>query len=252
MITLLWKELVEQWRSYRLLIVVAVLVAMGILGPLTARYMNELMRAIPGMPPGLEAVLPKPDVNLGVEQLVKNLAQFGVVLALLVPMASVVGEKASGTAAMTLSKPVSRGAFLAAKFGALKVMLLTGVVLSVLAGYAYLGMLFEWLPAVGFLALAALLLLYLLVYATLTLFASTVAKSQLAAAGLAIGMALILALIGSIPQVGVYLPASLVSWGHALALGQASESNWAAVGVSVGISLVALLSAWVALQRQEL
>ncbi len=116
---LLWKELLEQWRSYRMLAVVAVLGVMGILGPLTARYMNELMASIPGTPEGLEAVLPEPTADLAVAELVDNLAQFGLILALLIPMASVVGEKHSGTAALTLSKPVSRAAFLLAKLLAL-------------------------------------------------------------------------------------------------------------------------------------
>ena len=66
-------------------------------------------------------MLPQPTAELAVSELVDNLAQFGLVLALLVPMAAVVGEKTSGTAALTLSKPVGRGAFLAAKLLALVV-----------------------------------------------------------------------------------------------------------------------------------
>lgn len=249
---LLWKEMLEQWRSYRLLIVVAVLVANGILGPLTARYLNELMLAIPGTPPGLESVLPKPDVSLAVQQTVKNLAQFGVILALLVPMGTVVGEKASGTAAITLSKPVSRAAFLAAKFGALKVVFVAGIVLGLLAGYAYTGMLFEWLPLPGFIWLAILMALYLLTYASLALFASSVAPSQLAAAGLAIGLAVVLGILGAIPQFAAYLPGSLVGWGEALAAGKSAEPSWWAIGVSVVIMAMSGLSAWLAFRRQEL
>lgn len=249
---LLWKELVEQWRSYRLLIVIAVLVVNGILGPLTARYLNELMLAIPGAPPGLESVLPKPDVSLAVQQTVKNLAQFGLILALLIPMGSVVGEKASGSAAITLSKPVSRAAFLVAKFGALKVVFLTGIVLGLVSGYAYIGMLFEWLPPERLAALAILMALYVLTYASLALFASTVAPSQLAAAGLAIGLAVVLGILGAIPQLATYLPGSLVGWGEALALGRSIESAWWAAGVSIAIIIVSGLSGWLAFRRQEL
>ena len=139
MVTLLRKELREQWRSNRLLVVAAVLVAMGILGPLTARYMNEMLGSIPGTPEGLEAVLPPPTAELAVNELAENLAQFGLILALLVPMAAVVGEKTSGTAALTLSKPVSRGAFLAAKLLALVATFGLGLFLAVGAGYAYTG-----------------------------------------------------------------------------------------------------------------
>lgn len=250
--TLVWKELREQWRSYRMLVVTAVLVAMGILGPLTARYMNELMSSIPGTPEGLEAVLPKPTADLAVSELVDNLAQFGLILALLVPMAAVVGEKTSGTAAMTLSKPVSRGAFLLAKLLALLTTFALGIALSVAAGYAYTGMLFTWLPPQGFAVLAAALLLYLLFYASLTLLASTLMRSQLAAAGLAFGLALLLGIAGTIPALGSYLPSALLGWGRAAANGMASETPWKPLATALVLIPGLLLIGQAALRRQEL
>jgi len=250
--TLLWKELREQWRSYRMLVVAAVLVAMGILGPLTARYMNELMASIPGTPEGLEAVLPAPTVEFAVAELVDNLAQFGLILALLVPMAAVVGEKSTGTAALTLSKPVSRGAFLLAKLLALLTTFAVGLSLSVAAGYAYTGMLFSWLPIGGFAVLAGMLLLYLLFYASLTLLASTLMRSQLAAAGLAFGLALSLGIVGTIPALGAYLPSALLGWGRAAANGMALEMPWKALATTLILIPASLLLGQAALRRQEL
>ena len=249
---LLWKEMLEQWRSYRMLAVAAVLVVMGILGPLTARYMNELMASIPGTPEGLEAVLPKPTVDLAVAELVDNLAQFGLILALLVPMASVVGEKTSGTAALTLSKPVSRGAFLLAKLLALLVTFAIGIGLGVAAGYAYTGMLFTWLPLPGFLVLACGLLLYLLFYSSLALLASTLMRSQLAAAGLAFGLAILLGLLGTLPAISAYLPASLLGWGRVAANGLVVETPWKALAAALVLIPSLLLAGWAALRRQEL
>jgi ABC-2 type transport system permease protein len=249
---LLWKELLEQWRSYRLLAVTAVLVVWGILGPLTARYMNELMATIPGTPQGLEAVLPKPTAELAVSELADNLAQFGLILALLVPMASVAGEKSSGTAAMVLSKPASRGVFLLAKLLALSVTFALGTGLGVAAGYAYTGMLFTWLPPGGFVVLACALLLYLLSFASLTLLASTLMRSQLGAAGLAFGMALTLGLLGTLPAIAAYLPASLLGWGRAAASGATIELPWRAMLAVLALLPGMLLLGWAALRRQEI
>jgi ABC-2 type transport system permease protein len=250
--TLLRKELREQWRSYRLLIVAAVLAATGILGPLTARYMNELMSSIPGAPAGLEAVLPPPTVGLAISELTDNVAQFGLLLALLIPMAAVVSEKTNGTAALTLCKPVSRAAFLAAKFLALLVTLALGVVLAIGAGYAYTGMLFEWLPFEGFALLGAAMLIYLLTYASLTLLASTLMPSQLAAAGLAFGLALLLGILGTIPAVGALLPSALLAWGRAVAGGASVDLPWKPL-VTAGILMLGLLALeWGALRRQEI
>jgi ABC-2 type transport system permease protein len=249
---LLWKELLEQWRSYRMLAVAAVLGVMGILGPLTARYMNEMMASIPGTPEGLEAVLPEPTVDLAVAELTENLAQFGIILALLIPMASVVGEKHSGTAGLTLSKPVSRLAFLLAKLLALLVTFAVGVGIGLGAGYAYTGMLFSWLPPGGFIVLGLGLLLYLLFYGSLSLLASTLMRSQLASAGLAFGLTLLLGVLGTIPAIGAYLPAGLTGWGRAAAVGLAGETPWKAIAATLLLIPGLLLAGWGALRQQEL
>jgi ABC-2 type transport system permease protein len=249
---LLWKELLEQWRSYRMLAVAAVLGVMGILGPLTARYMNEIMASIPGTPEGLEAVLPEPTVDLAVAELTENLTQFGIILALLIPMASVVGEKHSGTAALTLSKPVSRFTFLLGKLLALLVTFAVGVGIGLGAGYAYTGMLFTWLAPGGFIVLGFGLLLYLLFYGSLSLLASTLMRSQLAAAGLAFGLTLALGLLGTIPAVGAYLPAGLTGWGRAVAIGLDVETPWKAIAATLLLIPGLLLAGWGALRQQEL
>lgn len=250
--TLLRKELREQWRSHRLLVVVAVLVAMGILGPLTARYMNVMLASIPGTPEGLEAVLPPPTAELAIAELAENLAQFGLILALLVPMAGVVGEKTSGTAALTLSKPVSRAAFLAAKLAALLVTFAIGVGLGVSAGYAYTGLLFEWLPPGGFAHLAGTLLVYLLFYASLSVLASTLMRSQLAAAGLAFGLALAMGVVGSIPAVAAWMPSAILAWGRAAAAGAPTGIPWKAL-VAVGSLIPGLVAlGWLFFRRQEI
>ncbi len=249
---LLWKEMLEQWRSYRLLIVVAILLAAGILGPLTARYLNEILASLPDTPAGLEAILPKPDVAMSINELVDNLAQFGLILALLVPMAAVIGEKVSGTAAITLSKPVSRASFLFAKFLALAITFAAGLGLGVGAGYAYTGMLFVWLPPLGFVALAGLLLLYLLVYASLSLLASTLMRSQLAAAGLAVGTSILIGVLGTLPPLGRLLPGALINWGRGVAGSVPASAAWGAAAVSVAAILMTLLASWVVLRRTEI
>ncbi|MBI4768886.1 MAG: ABC transporter permease subunit [Chloroflexi bacterium] len=249
---LLKKELREQWRTYRFLVVTAVLMLFGLLSPLLARYTPELLKSMPGLPPELGEIIPAATVGDAVGQYLKNTVQFGVILALLIPMSAVAGEKERGTAAMLLSKPVSRETFLLAKFAALGLTFLAGMALGGLGGYYYTGILFEWLPPDRFAALSGLLLLYLLVYLALTLFASALARTQAAAAGIAFGLYLLMGLAGVIPQLARILPGKLVAWGGQIALGQAAEPPWAALWVSVGLILAALAGAGIALRRQEL
>lgn len=153
--TLLKKELLEQWRTRRFWVVAAVLLLFGMTSPLVARYLPEIIRALGGdqVMEGLEQVIPPPTVADAVGQYVKNCFQFGVILALLVPMGAVVGEKDRGTAPMLLSKPVSRAAFLLAKFVAVSAVFLVSILLAALGSYYYTGVLFQWLDVGRFLLL---------------------------------------------------------------------------------------------------
>jgi ABC-2 type transport system permease protein len=100
------KELLEQWRTYRFLIVAAVLVLFGLVSPLLAKVTPELLRSIPDVPAGLAESIPDPTVVDAVGQYVKNMSQFGILLALLLSMGMVVQEKERGTAAMMLTRQV--------------------------------------------------------------------------------------------------------------------------------------------------
>jgi ABC-2 type transport system permease protein len=252
MMALLRKEWREQWRTRKVLAVTAVLFVFGSLGPVSIKYMPLLLERMPGVPEGLAEVMPEPDLAMAVGEFAQNVTQFGLILAVLVPMSAVVGEKISGTAAMVLSKPVSRWKFISAKFLAHAAVFLAGVALACLGGYYYLGVLFEWRPPGGFLLLSASLLLYLAVFVSLTLFASTVARSQLAALGIAVGLVINYGFLGVLPPLVPYLPGSLVAWGGARALGAQVAHPWRALVFSLLTMFCAWICACLTFRRQEL
>lgn len=244
------KEWMENLRSYRLLIVFVVLVFFGLTSPLLAKYTPEIITLIPGGET-IALVIPTPTVWDAVVQYVKNISQFGIILALLLTMGAVAQEKDKGTAAMMLVKPLPRSSFLAAKFAGQMVMFALALGAAGIACYYYTLLLFEALDIIPWLVLNALLLLYLLVYVAITLFCSTLTKSQAAAGGIALGVLVLLGLIGAIPGFGKYLPGELITWGSRLVQGDVTAS-WSALGVSLGLIIVSLLAAWLVFRRQEL
>jgi len=246
----LHKEWMEQRRSHRLLVVAVVLGAFGLSSPLLAKLTPELIRLVPNGE-ALVALIPPPTAADALAQYVKNLAQFGVVLALLMAMGAVALEKDKGTAALMLVKPMPRGAFLLAKFAALSVTFAVGILLAGVAGYIYTLLLFEALNVAGWLALNGLLLLFMLVFVALTLLCSTLTRSQVVAGGLAFGALAVLTAVGAIPVIGEYLPGQLIVWGVELALGS-GQASWPAFGVSLGLIAAALAGAWLIFRRQEL
>src|SRR4030042_2745633 len=99
------KEWMELIRSYRLLIVAVVLVFFGLTSPLLAKFTPEIISFIPGGT-DISKLIPPPTVWDAVTQYVKNMTQFGIILALLLTMGAVAQEKDKGTAAMMLVKPL--------------------------------------------------------------------------------------------------------------------------------------------------
>jgi ABC-2 type transport system permease protein len=244
------KELQEQWRTYRFLIVVAVFAAFGLASPLLAKFTPEMLKAIPGVPAGLLAAIPAPTITDAITQYVKNMSQFGILLALLVTMGVVVQEKERGTAAFFLTRPVSRETFLLAKFAALAVAFITGLALAAIGCWYYTLVLFAPLAWGPFLELNGLMLLVFLVYMALALLASTIARTNGMAVGLAFAALILLVGIGALPSIGEYLPGRLFSWGATLMMG-GKATAWPAFGISLGLIAAALSAACLVFRCQE-
>jgi ABC-2 type transport system permease protein len=249
---LLRKELLESVRTVRLPIVAGLFLVLGILSPLTARYLREIVQAL--APAQIGVVIPPPTASDALDQIQKNVGQFGALAAILLTMGSVAVEKERGTAAFVLVKPVSRGAFLAAKIAALAIVLGVAILLAAGAGWIYTSILFEPQPIGGWIILGALLWLSTAAYVAVTFLGSTITRSSLAAAGIGFGGLIVLALLSAVPQIGRYLPAGVVTLGKMAALGQtAADADvfWPVVSVGV-LMVVAVALAWVSFRRQEL
>ncbi len=136
LLTSLRKELLEAWRGKRFLVAIILLGAFGMMSPLLARFMRELFTAIPGAEM-FSAMIPAPTIMDAIGQYVKNIEQFGILLALLLSMGLVAVEKERGTAALVLSKPLPRSTFILAKFLGIAIVLLTALIVAAIGGYYY-------------------------------------------------------------------------------------------------------------------
>jgi len=251
MITALAKEWLEQRRTHRLLIVCLVFVLFGLMSPLLAKFTPEIIKAVPGGEQ-IALIIPPPTVVDAVTQYIKNMTQFGLILAVLMGMGMVSQEKDKGTAAMMLAKPLDRTAFILAKPVALGISFLAGMILAAVAGYYYTLLLFEALPVGGWLALNGLLLVYFGVYAALTLLASTLNRSILVSGAVAVGFVIVLSLVEIIPAAGKLLTKGLLGWAANLALGVAGEPAWGALAVCLGLIAAALTASVLIFRRQEI
>jgi ABC-2 type transport system permease protein len=247
---LLRKELLEQWRTLRLPVVAAVFLLTGLSSPLLARFTPELIDALGG---GLIQIqLPTPTAADAVDQLIKNVSQFGILVAVLLAMGSVATEKERGTAGMILTKPAGRGAFLVAKLVGIGGTLAIAVALAAISAWFYTFVLFEALPVGGFAASAVLQWLAIMAFAAITFLASTLTKSALAAAGIGVVAFIVIGVLSIFPAVVPYLPVGLGAPARALALGQPVDDLLRPLLATIGVIGACLALAWLSFRRQEL
>jgi ABC-2 type transport system permease protein len=245
---LLRKELIESWRTYRLPIVGGLFLFVGLTSPVLAKYLPEIIKAAAG--DQLPAIpFPPPVPTDAVDQLWKNLAQFGAFAAIILAMGSVATERERGTAAFVLTKTASRDGFLAAKALAIGLVLAFAVALAVTVGWIYTAILFEPLPIAGWAGLAGLAWLNLAAWAAITFLGSTVTGSVAAAAGVGFAAFLGLSLAAAIPNVGRLLPGGLAEPAIRLASGLPVEPGDVlvpaiATAILIGVALVASAAAF--------
>ena len=251
---LLRKELREAWRTRRLPAIALLFVVVGIMSPLTARYLNEIIGMLVTEP--LPMALPDPSPAMALDQLLQNLGQFGALAAIALAMGSVSGELDRGTAALVLAQPATRQAFLLAKLAAIAVVLAICTLLAVAAAWAYTAILFEPLPVGGWAVLAVLTWLALLAWASLTFLASAATGSTMAAAGIGFVALIGLSILAVIPALDRVLPTGLARPSVLIAADTTATLDGAALATAVAGTLVLVAGsaalAIVAFRRREL
>jgi ABC-2 type transport system permease protein len=242
------KELREQMRSYRLLILGLVFVFFGLASPLLAKFTPEILKMV-GTDQGVTIVLPEPTAADAVAQFVKNVSQIALFVLVFLTMGSVVTERERGTAAFVLVKPVSRESFLAAKLLTLWLCGTGAFALSALCAYGYTAVLFPAPSVASFVLGCALLLLHVLTFVTTTFFFSAVARSQVVAGVLSFLAWILLASLGGLGIVSEFLPGRLLSAATEAALG--APVPWEPLVGCAAIIVVSFFGAVLAFRRWE-
>lgn len=242
------KEVKESLKTYRLLIVVALLVVFGLTTPLILKFLPKILEmsgeAIPFQLPVFTAAD-------AIKSYLGNLGQIGLLIAVLVSMGAIAQERERRTAVMTLSKPAGFGAFVTAKLAVLALTFAIGLILGAAGCYLYSVVLLGPFAAGSFVLINLLAFTYLLVCISLTLMFSAFFRNQLAAGGLALGSLIILALMSNIPPLAQILPVALMNWASSIAAGNGLTA-WPALFVSLAIIAGSTIAAWQILKKREL
>lgn len=242
------KELLELWRTRKVLIVWAVLVAFGLMSPLFAKLTPDLLEAM-GDQQNVQITITEPTMRDAIDQFVKNTTQFSLLLGVLMSFGTIAGERERGQATLVFPHPLPRETFVLAKFAALAILFGVGLLLGALADYLYTVLLFDAPPVDGFVALVTCIYLWLLCLVALSLLASTLGRSMTGAGGLAFLFVFGVLIASSLTR---YAPGKLTGWGRTLALGADGPAQWGALVITLVLTALAVGGSAILLWRQEI
>ncbi len=186
--TLLHKEWMEIRRTWRIWVLPGPLFFFGVLAPIMAKVTPALVESIATSQPGTVIQIPNPVASDAYLQFTKSLNQI-VLIALIIASAELIsGERRSGTLLLVLTKPISRAAFVLAKFVAQCACVLVPLVLSAFLCWIGTELLFDGATVSTLLqAIALWFVLAVFIIAMMTLL-STLMRAQAGAAGIGIAL----------------------------------------------------------------
>jgi ABC-2 type transport system permease protein len=252
MAAFLHKELREIASTWRIWVLPGIVLFFALSGPVLARVTPDLLRSLMSdQQPGVVIQLPDPTWRDAYLQWTKNLSQIVLFAVIIMFGGMISGEKKSGTAALVLTKPVSRRAFVAAKFVSQALLVVVPVTLGALATWGVTYAVFAEAPVAPLAQATGTWLVLALLFVALMELLSASLDSQAGAAGIGfLGyIAISIAVLWS-PALK-YSPAGLVNAPSELVAGDAA-SLLAPVAVTLVLALVLVGGAMAVFDRREL
>ncbi|MGG3281242.1 ABC transporter permease [Paenibacillus solani] len=192
------KEMLEMWRNSKWIWLPIVFVLFGIMQPVTAYYLPQILENTGSMTEGTIINISMPT---GGEVLIKTLSQYGTIGLLIIVLASmgmVSNERISGVAGMILMKPVKFASYLTVKWAAAVTITIISFTIGFFVSWYYTSSLIGEVNLSRAFISFLLYCLWLAFIITITLLASTSLKGNAAAAFITLAFATVLSLMTSV------------------------------------------------------
>ncbi|MGK2928887.1 MAG: hypothetical protein ACSLFO_04850 [Acidimicrobiales bacterium] len=248
--TLLRLEILRVLRTRRWMLVVGVYAAFGLLGPLLARYMNELLERFGG--DELMVVGQDPQPIDGIVQFLSNATQLGLLAVIVVAAGSLAIDARPEVAAFLRTRVCDARTLLLPRLVVAASTVVAALVVGTAVAWAMTAVLLGGLPVGSMLLGTALGALYLLVVVVVVAFMATVARSVVGAVFASLVVLVALPIVSLVPAISAWLPSELLTAVAGLIDGEGLAEYLPAVGTSL-VTIVVLVEASARrAQRREL
>ncbi len=248
----LWRlEILRVLRTRRWLALTSVYVIFGLLGPITAKYLPDILKAAGGNASGVTFTFPDPVPSDGFVQYVSNAVQIGTIVAVVV---------AAG--ALAFDAIPEMGVFLRTRVSDLWSILVPRLVVSfvVASGAFVLGTLTAWyetrtllgsVPAERVLVGMALGILFLGLVVALVAAVAQWMRGVLATVMTSLVILLVFPIVGVVPAIGAWMPTRLGSALADVAVNGVSGDLWKPTLVAVAAIVGLIWAAGRGASRRE-
>ncbi len=233
------KELIEQVRTYKTLILLAVFFLFGLMSPVLAKLLPDLLEGMDLQ--GMKLVIPEPTVLDAYGQFFKNMTQMGILVMLLVFGGVLSNELTRGTLINILSKGLPRYTVLLSKFIASILLWTFAYIVAAAVNYGYTEYLFEDTAVQNLIFSFFCLWLFGCLVIALILLSSTVIAGNFGGLILSAAALASMLLLNIFPDLESINPVTLASKNVALLTGDVSVEKLIPTIVTTGVFILGSL-----------
>lgn len=248
--TLTRLEILRMLRTHRWMALVGIYVSFGIIGPLTARYLNAIIEHFGTGDIVFEA--PDPQPVDGIVQFIGNASQLGLLAVVLVAAAALSIDARPEVAAFLRTRVDRPAGLLVPRFVVVTITATAALVLGTVVAWALTRTLLGSLPVGAMLLGTALGMLYLAFAVAVVAAVAGVLRSVPAIALASLGLLILLPILGLAPAVEVWLPSQLFASIAGLVDGAPASDYLRSAGVTLVATPLLVAFAMGRYDRREL
>jgi ABC-2 type transport system permease protein len=245
------KELRETLHTWRLWVLPGLLVFLGVMAPVITALTPKIIELAAKSSPGTTMTIAQPTAREAYLQFVGNLGQLALLAIIITVSGAISGEVRSGTAALVLTKPISRAAFVIGKAATAFALILASTAVGTVVCIGLTAAIFGLGPAGHFVLAVAIWLAYALLFVGIMVALSARLRSQMAAAAYGVGVFTALAALNALPTVQDYQPGGINGAMTDLLRHGSATWGWPLL-TSLELAAIALATAVVRFNRREL
>lgn len=250
-IAFLKKELLENIRTYKMLIMLLLFFIFGIMSPLTAKLTPDLLNALAA--DGVSITIADPTALDSWTQFFKNTSQMGLIITVIVFSGILGTEISKGTLINILTKGLSRRAVILSKYTSMSLIWTISLLISFLSTWAYTAYLFPGSQIKNLFFSTFCLWLFGILLLSLLLFAATITKNSYSCL-LLTGAGVVICLLAAIlPTADQYNPLSLTTKNMDLLTNTTAPSTLHnAIYISILLTIALISSALLIFKKKQI